>query len=140
MSVTDQERRMHLLKHNRAAVMVMLGKARGEGKGSALVAIVADTTDVIGRDIASAFAEKSDPSLDVGAEARRVQARGEIPTFVVVVPLALAATGFALSHPNIAKGLGQPARPGALPIVLVGSGGATLVHVAAEPTSSRGRA
>jgi hypothetical protein len=136
------ESRMHMLQHNRGAVLLMLGSAVREGKAGPFAAIVADTLDHVGGDIARAFVEKSDPraGLDVGAEASKAMAKGQVPTFVCIVPVVLAAAGFAESHPEVSRGLSVPAKPGRLPVVVVGSGGATLVQIPTESSAAPGRA
>ena len=67
------------------------------------------------------------------AEAARAEAKDEIPTLVAVVPVKLAVALFADSHPAVSDGLRQPLKPGGLHVVVVASGGATLIQVKAEP-------
>lgn len=129
----DLDARLYLLRKNRGAVMVMLSKARREGIDvENVAAIVADTRDTVGGPMARAMAERS-TGLDADAEAARAEAKDEIPTIVAIVPLKLAVALFADSHPAVSDGLRQPLNPGGLHVVVVASGGATLIQVKAEP-------
>jgi hypothetical protein len=133
MKQADLDARVHLLRKNRSAVMVMLAKARLEGLDiDGIVAIVADTRDTVGGPMARAMAERNQ-GLDADAEAARAEAKDEIPTLVAVVPLKLAVALFAESHPAVSHGLRQPLMAGGLHVVVVASGGATLFQVKAEP-------
>jgi hypothetical protein len=133
MTQAGLDARLHLLRKNRSAVMVMLSKARREGLDAENVAaIVADTRDSVGGPMARAMAERS-RGVDADAEAARAEAKDEIPTLVAVVALKLAVALFADSHPAVSDGLRQPLKLGGLHVVVVASGGATLIQVRAEP-------
>jgi hypothetical protein len=133
MTQAALDARLYLLGKNRSAVMVMLSKARREGIDvENVAAIVADTRDSVGGPMARAMAERS-RGVDADAEAARAEAKDEIPTLVAVVPLNLAVALFADSHPAVSDGLRQPLKPGGLHVVVVASGGATLIQVRAEP-------
>jgi hypothetical protein len=129
MARADIDHRMHLLHHNRAAVMVMLGKSVATGLAvEDLVALVVDTMDTAGRPLARAMAER-DGALDAEAEAARVRARGEIPTLVACVAAKLARALFELSNPGVRAGIERPPARGRLRVVVVGANGSMLVHV-----------
>jgi hypothetical protein len=133
MTQADLDARVYLLRTNRSAIMVMLGKALGEGLDlEGVAAIVADTRDTVGAPLARAMAERS-PGLSADAEGAKAEAKDEIPTLVAIVPLKLAVALFAASHPAVSHGLRQPVMSGGLQVVIVASGGATLVRVKAEP-------
>lgn len=128
------EARLHLVKVNRAAIYAMLCRAVSGGLhiGDAVV-VVADTLDPVGRELADAAATKV--GLRVHDEAGRVQASGEIPTVIIVVPLEAARTIFNECHPSVASGLVRPAPPGCVRVVAIGAGAATLVHTDVRPTA-----
>jgi len=113
--------------------MVMLAKALRDGHDvENVAAVVADTRDAVEGPIARAIAERS-PGLDADVEAARAEARDEIPTLVAVVPLTLAVTLFADSHPTVSNGLRTPHKPDRLNVVAAGR--ATLVQVKPERVS-----
>ncbi len=134
MTQADLDARLYLLGKNRSAVMVMLSKARREGIDvENVAAIVADTRDSVGGPMARAMVERSSGGVDADAEAARAEAKDEIPTLVAVVTLKLAVALFADSHPAVSDGLRQPLKPSGVHVVVVASGGATLIQVRAEP-------
>ena len=136
----DLAHRMHLLEANRSAVMVMLQKAVATGKAvEELVAVVADTRDPVGGDLARALVAKV-PGLDADAEAARAQARGEIPTLVAIVSVMAAMEVFAIPNPGVAAGIGQAVVPGRVRVVIVGAGGSTLAAVPVETMTGGGEA
>ena len=133
MTQADLDARVYLLRKNRSAIMVMLGKTPRKGLDvESVAAIVTDTRDTVGGPLARAMAERS-PGLDADAERARAEAKDEIPTLVAIVPLKLAVALFAHSHPAVSHGLRQPLMSGGLHVVVVASGGATLFQVKAEP-------
>jgi hypothetical protein len=127
--IADRELRLHLLRANRDAVMVMLQRsvAAGLAEEEDLVAIVADTADAVGGGLARAMAERA--GLDMDAEAARAYARNELSTLVATVPAALAVELFKASNPDVSAGLAAPVATGKVRVVVVGAGGSMLVHV-----------
>src|ERR1700690_10942 len=112
------EARMHLGRANRAAIHVMLCRAAAGGMNvSRAVAIVADTTDAVGRELAEAATARA--SLDVTEEAERVVGREEIPTAILIVTLEAAREIFAASHPSVAAGLDKQPTSGSVRCVSV---------------------
>ena len=140
MASPDLDARLHLLQHNRAAVMVMLAKSVASGLAvQDSVAIVADTTDSVGGPLARALAAKH-PGLDTDAEAARAQRRGETPTLVAMVTVNAAVEVFAIPNPGVSAGLRRPVGPGHVRVVVVGAGGSTLVGVPVERIGGGGSA
>jgi hypothetical protein len=85
MAHPDLEARLHLLNHNREAIMVMLAKSVASGLAvDNTVAVVADTTDSVGGPMPRAMAERG-TGIDADAEAARARGRGEIPTLVATL-------------------------------------------------------
>ena len=129
MGNPDLDTRLHLLEHNREAVMVMLGRSIASGLATDdTVAIVADTTDSVGGPLARAMAERA-TGLDADAEAARARARDEIPTMVACVPVKLAVALFRVSNPGVSVNIARPVAHGRVRVVVVGAGGSTLVQV-----------
>jgi hypothetical protein len=140
MANPDLDARLHLLNHNREAVMVMVAKSVASGLAvDDTVAVVADTTDSVGGPMARAMAERGE-GLDADAEAARARARGEIPTLVACVPVKLGVALFADSNPSVSAGIGRPVTHGRIRVVVVGAGGSTLVHVPVETMGGGGSA
>jgi hypothetical protein len=140
MANPDLEARLHLLQHNREAIMVMLAKSAASGLSvDDTVALVADTTDSVGGPMARAMAERGD-GLDADAEAARARARDEIPTMVACVPTKLAVELFRVSNPNVSANIAQPVAHGRVRVVVVGAGGSTLVQVPVERLAGGGSA
>jgi hypothetical protein len=136
----DLEARLHLLEHNRGAVMVMLGKSAATGLAvDDAVAIVADTIDRVGGPLARAMAEKAG-DLDADAEAVRARARGETPTMVACVPTQLAVALFVSANANVSANIAKPVYPGHVRAVVVGAGGSTLVSMGVEKLARGGSA
>jgi len=129
--------RLHLLDANRDAIAVMLARAATGGVApEGAVVILADQRDAVGRELARAAAEKA--GLDADDEAERVQGRGEVPTAIIVVPLAAARMLFSESHPEVEGGLARfPARR-QVRVVVIAEGSSMLVH--AEVSPARGLA
>ena len=124
--------RLHLLDANRDTIAIMLARAVGGGVdlGNAVVLVV-DQRDTVGRELTNAAAAKA--GLDGDTEAERVQARGEIPTAIVIVPLTGARMLFAESHPEVLRGLARSALPGRVRVVVIAEGAAMLVHAEVSP-------
>ena len=140
MSSPDLDARMHLLHHNRQAIMAMLAKSVASGLAVGdTVAVVADTTDSVGGPMARAMAEKAG-DLDADAEAARARVRGEIPTLVACVPVKLGIALFAVSNPGVSAGLRRAMRSGHVRVVVVGAGGSTLLGVSVEMLRGGGSA
>jgi len=127
--------RLHLLDANRDAIALMLTRAAAGGLApEGAVVLVLDQRDAVGRDLARAAAEKAGIVAD--AEAERVQRRGQIPTAIIVVPLAAARVLFSESHPEVERGLARFPAPRQLRVVVIAEGSAMLVH--AEVSSAHG--
>jgi hypothetical protein len=132
MKSADLEHRLHLLRANRTAVILMLQKTVTSGLAiEDLVAVVADTRDPVGGPLARALVEKV-RGLDADAEAARAGARHEIPTLVAVIQAKLAVEIFKMSNPSVSAGIGQPVVAGRVRVVVVGANGSTLVQVPIE--------
>jgi len=131
------EARLHFLRANRDAISVMLGRAVGGGlEPTDAVVIVLDQRDPVGRELAAAAAEKA--GLDADDEAERIGGRGQIPTAIIVVPLAAARMLFSESHPEVERGLARFPAPRQVRIVVIAEGAAMLTH--AEVSPARGLA
>ena len=126
------EARLHMIRENRGAICVVLGRAvLGGLEANTAVAIVADTTDPIGYDIAEAVSGKA--GLDVREEAERIVNRGETPTFVLVIPLDAAMEIFHSTHPSVTAGLDKQPPAGCVRCVAIAAGAAMLVHADVRP-------
>jgi hypothetical protein len=127
---------LHLLNANRDAISVMLVRAAHGGLelGNTIVVVV-DQRDPVGRELAQAAAEGA--GLDADEEAEQVQGRGEIPTAIIVLPLAGARILFGESHPDVAAGLARHPTPGRVRAVVVAEGAAMLVHAEVSPSVNR---
>lgn len=124
--------RLHLLDANRDAIAVMLARSTAGGVApEGAVVILADQRDAVGRELARAAAEKA--GLDADDEAERVQGRGEVPTAIIVAPLAAARMLFSESHPEVEGGLARPPGPRKVRVVVIAEGSAMLVHAAVSP-------
>jgi hypothetical protein len=124
--------RLHLLDANRDAIAIMLGRAAAGGLAHQdAVVVVVDQRDSVGREVAAAAAEKA--GLHADREAERVQSRGEIPTAIVVVPLAGARVLFAEGHPEVARGLARRPAASQVRVVMIAEGAATLAHAQVSP-------
>ena len=124
--------RLHLLDANRNAIAVMLARSTAGGVApEGAVVILADQRDAIGRELARAAAEKA--GLDADDEAERVQGRGEVPTAIIVVPLAAARMLFSESHPEVERGLARFPAPRQVRVVVIAEGSAMLVHAEVSP-------
>ncbi len=133
--------RQHLLNANRDAVSVMLGRAAAGGLDvSDAVVIVVDQRDHVGVELAQAAAERG--GLDASSEAERVQSRGEIPTGIIVVPLAGARILFAEGHPEVARGLARRPAASQVRVVVISEDAAMLItrrcHFELEPGAMPG--
>ena len=125
--------RLHLLRANRDAIAVMLGRAAAGGLAPQdAVVIVVDQRDAVGRELAQAAAETA--GLDASSEAERLHGRAEIPTAIIVVPLAGARVLFSESHPEVAQSLARCPQPGRVRVVVVAEGAAMLIHAQVSPT------
>ena len=126
--------RRHLLDANRDAIAIMLGRVRAAGgmrTDEDAVVIVVDQRDPVGFQLAKAAADKA--GLDASAEAERVQARGEIPTAIVIVPLAGARVLFGESHPEVAHSLVRRPSIGQVRVVVIAEVAAMLAHAEVSP-------
>jgi hypothetical protein len=130
------EARLHLLQANRDAIAVMLTRAAAGGvPAEDAVVLVIDQGDAIGRALANGAAENA--GLNADDEAERVQGRGEIPTAIIVLPLAGARILFSESHPEVARGLLRSPSTGQVRTVVVAEGAAMLVHAEVSLPFSR---
>ena len=128
------ETRLHLVRENRGAICVVLGRAvLGGLDAHTAVAIVADTNDPLGNDIAEAAAAKA--GLDVREEAKRITDRGDTPTVVLVIPMDAAKEIFSSTHPSVAAGLNRRPPAGCVRCVSIAKGAATLIHADIRPMS-----
>lgn len=116
-----------MLRANRAAISVMLGRAAAGGLDMAMaVVIVVDQQDEVGRALADLAAERA--GLDADDERARADARGDIPTAIMVADLRSAEALFDETHPSVASGLQRPPPDACVRVVVVAAGGAMLVH------------
>ncbi len=128
------EARLHLIRENRPAICVVLGRAVLGGLDvHNVVVVVADTTDPVGFEMADAAAEKA--GLNLSDESRNVETNHQIPTAIVAVPIEAARALFSGSHPAVASGLARQPLPGCVRCVSIAAGAATLIHVDVRPTA-----
>jgi hypothetical protein len=130
--------RLYLLRANRDAVSVVLSRsiAGGLSPGEAVV-IIADQRDPLGHELAVTAAEKA--GLDADTEGAKVDARGEIPTTLLVLKLRSAHDLFRESHPEVTAGLAKGPGHGRVRIVVIAEGAAMLVHADVSPLPSGAR-
>jgi hypothetical protein len=117
--------RLHLWRANQAMVEHVL---RQQCNLDGQVVIVCDTADEIGGPLSEALAEKAGCAHQMAEHRLKVTARGnEAQTTIAVLPASLVATLVAGSNPTVAAALKQPARPGAIYVVVIAFGGTTLL-------------
>ena len=104
-----------------------------------LCVILSDTRDPVARELTVALVERTG-DLDLDAEERRALAKDMIPTGLAVLEARVAAALFAESHPLVAGAVSGPCRPGAVRVVVVAAGGATLMHLPIAPIAAGGAA
>lgn len=140
--IPGADARLHLLHANRDAVSVMLARAAVSGLAPEdAVVLIVDQQDPVGAELAQAAAEKA--GLDASIEAERVQRRGgEIPTGIIVVPLAGARILFAEGHPEVARGLARRPAASQVRVVVISEDAAMLItrrcHFELEPGAMPG--
>lgn len=121
MSTRDEQLadRLHLLHHNESAVQLMVAKLTTQDDD--LVAVIIDTRDEMGRELAE--------YLGVSGQAEKIAGPDRIPTIIGALPRLDAARAFSETHPKIAAGLSVRPPPGHVPVIVIASGGITLVYV-----------
>lgn len=123
----DVRERLHLVRANRDAIAVMLGRALAAGLERALaVVVVVDQRDEVGKGLAEVAAERA--GLDAVKEGGRAEKRGQVPTTILVVDLRSAEAMFSGTHPSTAAGLARAPLECCVRVVAVAAGGAMLVH------------
>lgn len=123
------EERVHLARANVDLIAIAIGKAVAAGaEAESICVILADTRDPVARELTAAIVERTG-DLDLDAEERRALGKSMIPTGLAVLEARVAAALFAESHPLVARAVGRPCRPGAVRVVVVAAGGATLLHL-----------
>lgn len=135
----EVEERLHLARANVDLIAVAIGKAVAAGADAETICVIlADTRDRVARELTAAIVKRSG-DLDLDAEERRALAKEMIPTGLAVLEARVAAALFAESHPLVARAVGRPCRPGAVRVVVVAAGGATLMHlpIAAVPSPAK---
>lgn len=136
----EVEERVHLAKANVDLIAVALGKAVAAGADAeSICVIIADTRDPVARELTAAIIERTG-DLDLDAEERRALGKQMIPTGLAVLEARVAGALFAESHPLVAEAVERPCRPGAVRVVVVAAGGATLMHLPVEPIAAGGSA
>lgn len=129
------EARLHLIKANRSAIYVMLCRAATGGHPvSNAVVVVADTSDTVGFELAETASERA--GMNIHKESSQVHQEGQIPTAIILLPLADARTLFNISHPSVANGLDRQPPPGCVRVVSIAAGAAMLVHSDVRATTS----
>jgi hypothetical protein len=124
----DVRERLHLVRANHDAIALMLARALAAGLESALavVVVVVDRRDEVGKELAELAAELA--GLNATEEGNRAEKRGDIPTMILVVDLRSATALFGATHPRVAAGLARAPLEGCVRVVAVAAGGAMLVH------------
>ncbi|HEX7603108.1 MAG TPA: hypothetical protein VF316_15935 [Polyangiaceae bacterium] len=132
--------RLHLLACNREWTSVALARVMADGgDAQQLVVLILDTTDEVGRGLARALAERH-PKLSVEHHERVVLGKGQIPTVLAVIEVALARSLLAESNPSVAARLTAVPPGGRVRVVSISEGGAVLVHAHVEPARTTGSA
>lgn len=123
MSARDRQlaERLHMLRHNESAVHLMLSKLITQNGPNDLVAVILDTRDEMGRDLAD--------HLGVAGQAEEIAGPHRIPTIIGAVGRLDAARAFSETHPKIAAGLSVTPPPGHVPVIVIASGGITMAYV-----------
>jgi hypothetical protein len=134
------EERVHLARSNVHMIAVALGKVVAAGADAENVCVLlADTRDAVARELTAAIIERSG-DLNLDAEERRALGKNMIPTGLAVLDARVAEVLFSESYPVVAGTVGQRCRPGAVRVVVVAAGGATLLHLPIKPLRSIGGA
>jgi len=94
------------------------------------VVVVCDTADEIGGPLSEALAEKAGCREELEQHRQKIAARdNEIQTTITVLPASIVGALLGDSNPTVAAALKQPARSGAIYVVVIGFGGTTLLAV-----------
>lgn len=108
-----------MLRHNSTAVQLMVTKLAIAGGPDDIVAAIIDTRDELGRDLAE--------HMGVAREVARIAGPDRIPTILGVVARLDAVRALEETHPRVAAGLAIKPPPSQVPVVVIASGGITLV-------------
>jgi hypothetical protein len=128
----DTQARVAFWNANHAVAMMSLASLPNH---EGMVIVVADLRDTIGRSIAEGLAEKG----QLPEHEAKVLKKKEIPTAIMIMPAAVVARVLKVPNPAISDVLrkGTPAA-GNLFVVVIGSGGSTLLQTPDAPVGAAG--
>lgn len=130
--------RLYILDANRDWISVAIAGVMADGGDTSdLVVLVLDTRGDVGGGIARALSARH-PKLNVDRHERVVLGKGEIPTAIAIVEVALARALLAESNPTVSKALAVRPPLRRLRVVAVASGGASLAYVAIGRVGKQG--
>jgi hypothetical protein len=126
--------RLQLVSANRAAIYGVLCHAASSGHAiTDAVVVVADTTELLGREIARATAIL--PGAISEAELLQPEGPGEDSPAIIVVTIATAKTLLAQSYKSVADGLDRQPAAGCARVVVIAHGAPMLVHTDVRPVA-----
>lgn len=127
MAAPGSEERLRFWLANAPVAMMALKKTAPNGDYRNLVVIITDMRDVVARTITEAIGQIE--KVDIPAHEAKAEKKGEIPTGILVLEVALTAEVFEeTDHPGIAAGLRRVPPPGHIRAVIVSSGAVMLLH------------
>jgi hypothetical protein len=129
------QERLRFWRENEYAAKALIAEA---GTTDDIVIVIADARDPLGRDLALASSAKH--GVDFEDHERKMIAKGQIPTVVFGVSVAIASKLMSISSPSVSQKLDTaPSLPEGLAFVLIiSSGGSTLIVAPVEPQKTVG--
>jgi hypothetical protein len=126
-TTTDRsiELRLHIWRENQAMAEHILSQQKTlEGQ----VLLLCDVNDDVGGPLSKVLAEKAGCAQQMIEQRQKIEAEGKaFQTTVAVLPIGLVAALVEVTNPKIAEALKKPAPSGMMPVVIIGSGGTTLI-------------
>lgn len=126
--------RLQLVSANRAAIYGVLCQAASSGHAIVdAVVVVADTTELLGREIARAAAVL--PGAISDAQLRQTEDLTEDSPAIIVVKIATAKTLLARNYKSVADGLDRQPAANCARVIVIAQGAPMLVHTDVRPVA-----
>jgi hypothetical protein len=123
-ATSSVELRLHVWHENQQMAEHILSQQKTLD-GQAM--ILCDTTDEVGGPLSNVLAEKAGCAQQMAEQRQKIEAKGtEFQTTVSVLPVGLVAA-LMISTPTVAEALRRPCPSGMIYVVIIGSGGTTLI-------------
>ena len=131
-----QRKRLAFWEENVTTVQVVVGMA---GDMTGMMVLVVDMRDSVGKMLTKAVAAADGKAEQAETHFKKVDATGDIPTAIMVLPIEIVEKALEQSNPNVSKSLREMVLDEGMKwVAVVACEGTMLMQAVVEPLTAEG--